>query len=193
MKYKVGDKVRIRKDLKATKSYGGLYFNSRMEQLRGNLVTIRMIDEPSYCIKGSDDFWNDEMFEPVITNWDKVKEEIDINEAYSTVDCVCNAIKRVRNVKHCDVIPTCRECHDWLLQPYKEPSILDEAEKKYLSAVIRPWRDKVENIEKNRHDKGEFIMMELKGETMSLPYFKANTMYKGMELNKEYTLDELGL
>ena len=101
------------------------------------------------------------MADKVITNWDKAKEEININEAHSTVGCVCEAIKRVRNVKHCDVIPTCRECHDWLLQPYKEPSILDEAEKKYLSAVIRPWRDKVKRISKYENFGKEFISISL--------------------------------
>ena len=132
------------------------------------------------------------MADKVITNWDKVKEEVDINEAYSTVDCVCNAIKRVRNVKHCDVIPTCRECHDWLLQPYKEPSILDEAEKKYLSAVIRPFRDKVKWIVKAETcGNQEYIKICLNDDGTNLPNFKKNTMYKGMKSYKEYTLEDL--
>ncbi len=133
------------------------------------------------------------MADKIITNWDKVKEEVDINEDYSFVNCVCNVIKRIRNIKDCDEIPTCRECQEWLKQPYKEPSILDEAEKKYLSAVIRPWRDKVKWITKEEGCEGEFISIRIKKEDTDLmfPYFKGNTMYKGMELYKEYTLDEL--
>lgn len=132
------------------------------------------------------------MADKIITNWDKVKEEVDINEDYSFVNCVCNAIKRIRNIEYCDEIPTCRECQEWLKQPYKEP-ILDEAEKKYLSDVIRPFRDRVEYIEKSRHDKGEFIFIDLEDDTFSLPYFKQDTMYKSMRLYKEYSLDELEL
>lgn len=51
------------------------------------------------------------------------------------------------------------------------PKILNEAERQYLSAVIRPFRDQVQSITK----------------------FEDSTMYKGMELGKEYTLEELGL
>ena len=132
------------------------------------------------------------MADKIITNWDKVKEEVDINESYSFVYCVCNAIKRIRNIKDCDEIPTCRECQEWLKQPYKEPSILDEAEKKYLSAVIRPWRDKVKWIVKmTTCGNQEYIKICLEDEGTNLPNFKKNTMYKGMKSYKEYTLDEL--
>lgn len=73
-----------------------------------------------------------------------------------------------------------------------EKEILDEEEKKYLSAVIRPFKDRVEFISKNRF-KREYIAIKVEGEIITLPYFKANTMYKGMELCKKYILKELGL
>lgn len=130
------------------------------------------------------------MADKIITNWDKVKEETDINEDYSFVNCVCNAIKRIRNIKDCDEIPTCRECQDWLKQPYKEP-ILDEAEKKYLSAVIRPFRNRTNFVKKNVQGGSECIYIDLEGDVLMLPLFERNTMYKGMELNKRYTLDDL--
>lgn len=89
---------------------------------------------------------------------------------------------------------------DWLFEEYKAP-ILDEVEREYLSAVIRPFRNRVENISKC--DGGawvtdeQFICIQVKREKnsdfISLPWFKENTMYKGMELNKSYTLQELGL
>ena len=72
--------------------------------------------------------------------------------------------------------------------------ILDEEEKKYLSDVIRPFRDKVKYINKRADTNGEYIFIYVKDfEYFSLPYFKKNTMYKGMELNKEYTLEDLNL
>lgn len=73
-----------------------------------------------------------------------------------------------------------------------EKEILDKKEKEYLSAVIRPFRNRVEYIQKK--DIGnEFIEIELDDEFLYLPYFEKYTMYKGMELNKKYTLKELDL
>ena len=77
-------------------------------------------------------------------------------------------------------------------------SILDDAEKKYLSAVIKPFRNKVYAIAK--YDDGDdnyYIQISIKQnayfEYIDLPYFKKGTMYKGMELKKEYTVEQLGL
>ena len=77
-----------------------------------------------------------------------------------------------------------------------KPEILDEAEKKYLSNVIRPFRDRVNNIRKVKsytNNKSEYIIISIGNENITLPYFEENAMYKGMRLNKEYTLKELGI
>ena len=75
--------------------------------------------------------------------------------------------------------------------------ILNEKEKEYLSAVIKPFRDKVSLISKRSNDNGQFISIEIEekphNNNMFFPYFEADTMYKGMEINKYYTLEELGL
>ena len=74
-----------------------------------------------------------------------------------------------------------------------KPQILDEEEKRYLEGVIRPFRDKVKYIEKIGNSLEEYIWIEIKGDDIKLPFFKANTMYKSMELEKRYALKELGL
>lgn len=75
-----------------------------------------------------------------------------------------------------------------------EKEILDDVEKEYLSAVIRPFKDKVKYIAKYDDSRLEFISIKLVGDSaMLFPYFKKGTMYKGMELEKQYTLKELGL
>lgn len=87
---------------------------------------------------------------------------------------------------------------NWLEDEYKEP-ILDEKEKEYLKAVIRPWRDKVKNICKKKYLGNylqyQYIAIRLKTdeEEVYLPNFQQGTMYKGMELGKEYSLEDLGL
>ena len=75
-------------------------------------------------------------------------------------------------------------------------TILDDVEKRYLSAVIKPFRNRVKYIVKYLipSDSKEHICIELdNNDTSLLPNFKANTMYKGMEVGKGYTLEELGL
>lgn len=85
---------------------------------------------------------------------------------------------------------------EWMAQPYREP-ILDDAERKYLADVIRPFRKKVEYIAKFKsacsENKRYIHIGFYEGDGLTFPYFKENSMYKGMELNKSYTLQELGL
>lgn len=80
-----------------------------------------------------------------------------------------------------------------------EDFILNDKEKEYLRAVIKPFRDRVENIQKNTvfYDKeGLLIKVKFKQDLYTyanLPPFEKNTMYKNMQINKKYTLEELGL
>ena len=81
------------------------------------------------------------------------------------------------------------------------PDILTKEEKEYLSAVIKPFRNKVKNIIKfscamNSHSYIEIVYDDdTWGKDMAIlmPPFKKDTMYKNMELGKKYTLKELGL
>lgn len=81
----------------------------------------------------------------------------------------------------------------------KKP-ILDDIEKEYLSGIIKPFRNRVKYITKFRGVfDNEFIeighVMDNEAELyyIELPLFKKGTMYKGMEVGKKYTLEELGL
>lgn len=84
---------------------------------------------------------------------------------------------------------------EWLLEEYKEP-ILDDIEKEYLSAVIKPFRKRIKSIKKayNSGNSAYISIAMNKGEHIFLPYFNLNSgMYKRMEIDKEYTLKDLGL
>lgn len=85
---------------------------------------------------------------------------------------------------------------------YENKEVLDEKEKEYLSAVIKPFKKRVIRIEKIKrlYGNSEFINIVLyssiscnKEESIQLPYFKKGKMYKGMKRDKKYTLKELGL
>ena len=87
--------------------------------------------------------------------------------------------------------------NDW--GKYKEP-VLNEKEKEYLSAVIKPFRDRVVYILKVEAGECNWLISikikrydEDSNEYIDLPYFRENTMYKNMLINREYTLEELGL
>ncbi len=84
---------------------------------------------------------------------------------------------------------------NWLCEEYKEP-ILNEKEKEYLSAVIKPFRNQIVSIGKYYFGREEELIIALDRNvdyTMRFPSFETGTMYKGMQINKEYTLEELGL
>ena len=67
MRYKVGDKVKVRSDLKENIRYGRQIFVRDMAVHCGKNVEISKVHDDAYCIKESDRewFWTDEMFEPV--------------------------------------------------------------------------------------------------------------------------------
>lgn len=79
---------------------------------------------------------------------------------------------------------------------FSKEEILDEAERKYLADVIRPFKNRVKYIYKQQscaNKNKEFIDIILEKDELKLPYFTVGTMYKGMETGRHYTLEELGL
>ncbi len=88
----------------------------------------------------------------------------------------------------------CRECkkhyREWLLS---EHQILDDAEKRYLKGVIRPFRNEVKSIWKLSYVSEQIVIQMQSGIEIKLPCFKKGTMYQGMEESKKYTIEELGL
>lgn len=176
MKYKVGDIVRVINDLSVNNSHVDLNVVFEMLEFRGKIVQISKILYECNGYKIKEDrgnwTWTDEMLEPV--NEYNIKEYIE------------DYIKRFKDYKI-------------KIEVKKKEPILNEKEKEYLSAVIRPFRDRVKNIMKHFSGNYEFICIFLKhiekdfNEDICLPYFKTNTMYKEMIPNKKYTLEELGL
>lgn len=81
-------------------------------------------------------------------------------------------------------------------------SILDKTEKEYLSNVIKPFKNKVSYIVKDKIIVGprnavciqicvkSYISMD---EYISLPTFISESMYNNMQLGYRYSLKELGL
>ena len=134
-------------------------------------------------------------------NIEKYKDEI-LNECHLMFENISRCsdgtrmTKAIQTIafKHCGKkLSGVSNTFKWLCEEYKE-QILDDVEKDYLSAVIKPFRKRIKYIEIRKICSRQFVHIELSGrDCMSFPNFKENTMYKGMEPNKHYSLDELGL
>lgn len=99
-----------------------------------------------------------------------------------------------------------RRCLDmfmeWKEQEHVE-SVLNDFEKEYLEAVLRPFKNQVKNIMKlcSGGAAGRSfirIYLSMYDDTRILdyvnsPYFDGAKMYTGMEMGKQYTLEELRL
>ena len=99
-------------------------------------------------------------------------------------ECFCYTKEMIAEVKR----PLCKAIYK------RKESILDDKEKEYLSNVIRPFRNIVKYIAKWQYTMSrEYIVIRIKNENIYLHSFKENTMYKNMETDKRYTLEELDL
>ena len=81
MKFKVGDKVRVREDLVVDEKYGDLHLTKSMERFKGQIVTIEEVreeDRTRYNLKEDDNkfWWSTEMLEPI----EKEKNNMNIEE-----------------------------------------------------------------------------------------------------------------
>lgn len=83
MKYKVGDKVKVRSDLEKNKGYGGWYASESMVKMRGGIVTIRGVGSSAYELEENDLMWTDEMFEGL------ADEELTAEEATKILSEIC--------------------------------------------------------------------------------------------------------
>ena len=80
---------------------------------------------------------------------------------------------------------------------WERKEILDDAEKEYLSSFIRPFKDRVKYIKKwYDNNNGKYLISaEYKDGSFptNFPFLEEKDMYKNMEVDRAYTLEELGL
>lgn len=92
MKYKIGDKVRIRRDLMIFERYGSQTFVKQMEKYKGMPATILEVFSDTYYIKEDkceNWYWTDEMFE--------ADDELTAEEAIKIQAEMCNSINYCMN------------------------------------------------------------------------------------------------
>lgn len=138
-------------------------------------------------------------------NGEKYKDELENLENRSSLVCF---IAKEKVGLRCDVgycLKCEKEAFKWLLEEYKEP-ILTDKEKAYLKSVIEPKKEEIVCVEKywlaSDNDGNVFYVVRVlqkdpifNGSDRMLLYFLTteDMPFKGMELRKKYTLEELGL
>jgi hypothetical protein len=66
-----------------------------------------------------------------------------------------------------------------------QKTLLDKEEEEYLESVLKPFKDKVDCIEKSEFNNVEYINIDIKRDaSIGLPNFPRDTMYNGMKINK---------
>lgn len=101
------------------------------------------------------------------------------------------------------IFPTVKDFVDFLNLTVEE-KILDDDEKRYIKNIVRPFWKKVIYVSKERSYEDnslEYIDIVYREgnnndnltEHLCFPYFTTLSMYKNMEISKEYTLKELGI
>ena len=212
MKFKVGDRVKLVK-LEDEKTYYKKYLNK--------IFTIREILCGMACLEEK----TEEGITPYLKNLELVKDEYTYEDlkkspvgtkvTFENKNCKNILLKyelnkfinlsAIRDIRYLDnfkdnlgylgkIIKIEEPKYTTVYE--SKPEILDETEKRYLRSVIRPFRDKVDYIVKQKSGaiNKEYILIHFPNNlNISFPYFKPNTMYKGMALDKAYTLEELGL
>ena len=136
-------------------------------------------------------------------NIEKYQKEITnhIKEYGDALECVIATVAGIRKEKcypqDCEVCQ--KKCLDWM---YLDYIVLTKEEKEIVESifnVIHKFGCKVIAVRKRDDINGDcYIRISFRNivtgrlEIMDLPYLN-NDMFKGMELGKEYTLEELGI
>lgn len=205
MKFKVGDKVKV-----IAKKHGhGFNIGEivKIEEISDRDYKCSSLEKNELWWMGEDEFTKVKFIKSdlkdgdIVTyrNGDKrtvVAENLINSNGYISkkLNQYTNELKDTVIVESLDIIKVERPVKYEVVFERKE-EILDEVEKKYLANVIKPFRHKIKSIMK-RSECGSLCYIKIcikNGDDAYLPCFKENSMYKGMEPNRKYTLEELGL
>lgn len=204
MKFKVGDKVKV-----IAKKHGH-GFNI------GEIVKIEEISDREYkCSSlkkdklwwmGEDEFIKVKFIKSDLKDGDIVTyrnglkkivsgDKLYGNDLFAPLRYYTEDLKDVDGEEEYDIVKVERPVKCETVFERKE-EVLDETEKKYLTEVIRPFRKRIQFIQKKKEitEINPYIRIVCEdNDKLVFPYITDNSMYKGMEVNKKYTLKELGL
>ncbi len=206
MKFKVGDRVELIQATSCTNGFkvGEIYKITQIDcvgqykiQIVNNENIYGYVDEEHIeRVFTKSDLKDGD----IVTYQDKTKAINTKNRLINECGSVCflsdyneDLTRKEENCKHLNIIKVERPTGYETVFKRKE-DILNEAEKKYLSGVIRPFRNEVRGIIKEKLNDKNWISIDFKNDAcMDFPNLKKKDDYKGMEVGKLYSLEELGL
>ncbi|SCH18252.1 Uncharacterised protein [uncultured Clostridium sp.] len=148
MKYKVGDKVRVREDLVVDEEYDGEYFIENMTQYRGKIVTIDRVvaDKLEYSIKDDNHscWWSDKMFEPLESE-NSTDETNDSEEWFLCRDDINKLNDAVKDVVHADA-EGAAESADCLLELKFKEAVRRITPDDLKMIILKKIEDSVKNM-----------------------------------------------
>ena len=202
MKFKVGDKVRV-----VAKKHGHRFDIGeivKIEEISDRDYKCSSLEKNELWWMGEDEFTKftkaDLKDGDIATNRAGEKQTVSkgflvdnfgaISLTYFTED-----LKDIDGEEEYDIVEVERPVKYETVFERKE-EILDEVEKRYLTEVIRPFRKRIQCIQKKKEitEINPYIRIVFEdNDKLVFPYITDNSIYKGMEVNKKYTLKELGL
>lgn len=212
MKFKVGDKVKLNKNIKDF-HYGKAGVSYK------EIGIIKNVAKDSYTVSfPSHNSWDGKEEELVLVKYtyeDLEKSPICTKITFENGEVMIKSSankyeneKRWRTekdfVRMADKLGTMGEIIKIEEPTYQtvyeaKQEILDEAEKRYLREVIKPYKT-VKYINKSTYGGGRkasvtITVIDIDGDNweIQLPPFETKNMYKNMKNDKEYTLEELRL
>ena len=205
MKFKVGDKVKV-----IAKKHGhGFNIGEivKIEEISDRDYKCSSLEKNELWWMGEDEFTKVKFIKSDLKDGDIVTyrnglkkivsgDKLCGNDLFAPLRYYTEDLKDVDGEEEYDIVKVERPVQYETVFERKE-EILNETEKRYLASVIKPFKNKIETIEKTIKIGDSslcYLIMLLKNNDMAnLPNFKKNSMYKGMEVNKKYSLKELGL
>lgn len=210
--FKVGDVVRTLKE----KDYGGTTLFPVGTIGKITEISTKAVMLPYKVSAGGDSwYYSADMLEPIKTKGEIRK--ITFEEAKRISKMTKNCSTCPFNEKGCsaircslsrpeDILEDFNDLYDELVNVLKilTEETLDKGEREYLTAVLKPYK-RFENtlfvVKRERlfEDNKEYLAIKAEDDyghydlDLVFPDFKKGTKYAGLELNKKYSLKELGL
>ncbi len=203
MKFKVGDKVRV-----IAKRHGhGFNIGEivKIEEISDRDYTCSSLKENELWWMGEDEFTKVKFTKLDLKDGDIVTyrnglkkivsgDKLYGNDLFTSLRYYPEDLKDVDGEEKNDIVKVERPVKYETV--FEREEVLDETEKKYLAEVIRPFRKRIQFIQKKKEitEINPYIRIVCEdNDKLVFPYITNKTMYKGMEVNKKYTLKELGL